>query len=70
MNTLYEGTENILQKNKSNNLLKIMAGFYSEVDQIFRDCEMKIMKVFGQILMLSNDVNNDLDINKYQRENN
>lgn len=47
-----------------------MAGFYSEVDQIFRDCEMKIMKVFGQILMLSNDVKNYLDINKYQRENN
>lgn len=48
----------------------MMVGFYSEVDQIVRDCEMKPMEVFGQILVLSNDVKNDLDINKYQKENN
>lgn len=65
---LYERIENSVQKNRSVNVLKIMSGFYTEVDQIIRDCQ-KTMKMAGQILILWNGVKNDLNINEYQREN-
>lgn len=50
-------------------MLKIISGFYTELDQIIGDCEVKTMKVAGQILVLWNDAKNDLDVNEYQREN-
>lgn len=66
MNTLRKKWKFTSEKQKDQ-CAEIMFGFYIEVEQIIRDCEIKTMNMTGQILILWIDVKNDLDISEYQR---